>query len=56
MSVNQKTRLLVAAKDLVRALSMEGQKEEDLLPVVAALRIELASACKPAKLQAVAGL
>ncbi len=46
MSANQKTRLLVAAKDLVRALTGEKQKDEDLLPVLASLRFELASACE----------
>jgi hypothetical protein len=46
MSANQKTRLLVAAKDLVRALAGEKQKDEDLLPVLASLRFELASACE----------
>ena len=46
MSANQKTRLLVAARDLVRALRRDGEKNEDLLPVLGALRFELASACQ----------
>lgn len=44
MSANQKTRLLVAAKDLVRALGRESQKDEDLLPVLGALQFELIAA------------
>ena len=54
MSANQKTRLLVAAKDLVRALGVEGQQEKALLPVLAALRFELATACEVSKPQTVA--
>ncbi len=46
MSTNQRTRLLIAAKDLVKALVREGEKDEDLLPVLGALRFELTSACR----------
>ncbi|MCP4641797.1 MAG: hypothetical protein GY851_15245 [bacterium] len=46
MSTNQETRLLIAAKDLVRALTDEGRADDDLLPVLSSLRVELASACR----------
>jgi len=55
MSANQKTRLLVAAKDLVRALGRGERKDEDLLAVLGALRFELASACQASIPRAVLG-
>lgn len=43
MSDNQKKRLLVAAKDLVQALSKDEMKGDELLTSLSALRYEVRS-------------
>ena len=46
MSTNQRMRLLVAAKDLVKVLVEQDARDEKLLPTLGALRFELMSACR----------
>jgi hypothetical protein len=46
MSTNQRTRLLIAAKDLVKALDGENRQDDDFLQVLGTLRFELATACQ----------
>ena len=56
MSVNQKTRLLVAAKDAVKALSKADVEQEDLYAILVALRFELTAALpNPNSPQLIAG-
>ncbi len=49
MSAHQKTRLLIAAKDLVRALSSGDTQEEVLMPVLGALRFQVESSYEAAR-------